>query len=547
MNWTAISLKQIRKFFQGKIGWLRILAIALSGLFYYFIVDFYDKKFNVFDYVGLFSKNYNFYSGRDGGMYFQVGEGLTKIDSNKNVFFNYFFDINTKNKQTNGGYENPLSVLTTNNSFGLVEDDIYPNTDVIRKQLNYISPLYLERMHILFKQTDFVKEMSISSYTDEKILRYLSTARISTGPIGGGTKILASYIINELNNQIKETNKGKADTEKIKFIGENLVNLKIDEGYNALDSSRIEVMCLIAGTPLERVQGFLLSNKFGLASIEPSFTSDISKKYQLDLRITDFKRVSDKTPIYTNISNDKVATFGTYCYLITNKNTPVKHIKRMLKKLKKLEELKGSSMPLEEFQFLDIYENSGESSMWIVGRNILLFITSVLLSAIAIVTLTVWGISKLKHDSYVDDLAEIAKDIPNNKLPKTEINKYEEYKKIPDDEKIKIKEYLHPEILENQVSVITLKIVPSIHTLIIKRDELTHDFSEGVLTDEHYSFLMNRVDDLINKFRKALGIRFNEMIEKDKSILNNDLKSILRKYCTAEYLNIEDYEKLKNK
>jgi len=304
-------------------------------------------------------------------------------------------------------------------------------------------------------------------------------------------------------------------------------------------------MFLVAGTPLKGVDTLLNSPKFGLASIEPSLTSEINRKYQLDLRITDFKRVSDRSQIYPNIEKDKIATFGTYCYLITSKETPPKDIKKFLEKLKLLETEKGNELPLEEFKFLDIYDNSQSNSYWIIVRNFVIFIVSVFISAIGIVTFSVWGISKLQHDSHIDDLERISNDIPNNRLPEGELNKYYGYLKLNDEEKNEISEYLQPEIKENQVSIISTKIIPSIHKLIEKRDKLTDDLSEGILTNEHYSFLMNKVDDLINKFRKSLFYRLHEIIERGN--INKPAISILQKYCTAEYLNMDDYDNLKTK
>jgi len=547
MNWKDITIKQVRKFFHGTVGKLRMGAILLSGFLYFFLIDFYDKNLNISDYICLTTDEYKIYSGRNGGMYFDVGSGVSELDKKKGWFKSHFFDINVKNVETNGGYENPLSVLTNDNSFGFVEDDIYSGRDFIRQQLNYVSPLYLERLHIIFKRNDTIKEISISANTDENVLRFLSNNIISTGPIGGGTKIIASYIVNELNNQIKEINKNKNEAGKIKLIGDKIVNFQISEGYYEIkkDTNGICVMFLVAGTPLKGVDTLLNSPKFGLASIEPSLTSEINRKYQLDLRITDFKRVSDRSQIYPNIEKDKIATFGTYCYLITSKETPPKDIKKFLEKLKLLETEKGNELPLEEFKFLDIYDNSQSNSYWIIVRNFVIFIVSVFISAIGIVTFSVWGISKLQHDSHIDDLERISNDIPNNRLPEGELNKYYGYLKLNDEEKNEISEYLQPEIKENQVSIISTKIIPSIHKLIEKRDKLTDDLSEGILTNEHYSFLMNKVDDLINKFRKSLFYRLHEIIERGN--INKPAISILQKYCTAEYLNMDDYDNLKTK
>lgn len=537
MKLENFSLTQILRIFKSKIFLIRAAVVIPSIIFYFLLIDFYDKKLNLLDYINFRSQEFTVFSGSEGGMYFEIGRRLNVV--NAKIY----------NQRTNGGYENPLSVLTQENSFGLVEDDIYPKDDVIRKQLNYVCPLYLERMHVLYRK-DKIETLNISSSTNDSALKYLSKIKISTGPIGGGTKILASYIINELNNQIKDANK-YSQSDKISLLGDSIQNISIKEGYALLQSGKIGAMFLVAGDPLDSIIDLMRTNKIGIASIDPSLTSDLNKKYQLDLRITDFKRLSNYAKSKNVIIDTTIATFGTYCYLITNNNTAPKCIKTFLENLESLEKGDtGNALPLDEFRFYKIYENSGVTSFWVILRNLLLFFASIFLSIIGLVPLSVWAISKYKHDKIVDELASLVKNIPDNRLPKSELETHEKnvalHKEGKEDEII---EYILPEIWENQIKIISLKIVPSIHELIVLRDNLMKDFADGVLTDEHYTFLMNRSDDLINKFRKALSIRLNEIVERNEknAIDKLEKETVLRKYCTAEYLNLDEYELLKNK
>jgi hypothetical protein len=57
---------------------------------------------------------------------------------------------------------------------------------------------------------------------------------------------------------------------------------------------------------------------------------------------------------------------------------------------------------------------------------------------------------------------------------------------------------------------------------------------------------MNRCDVILAKFKKVLGLRLNEVIESkyERKYLSIDL---LKKYRTAEYISMDDYERLVEK
>lgn len=544
-----ITKKQVKKIFKGRIGKVRILAILVSCILYYIIIDFYDKKLNVFEFTRFVSKDYTLYTGTKGGKYFDIGQALDNYDNNYRWKFNKFlFDINVTSEITAGGYQNALKVLTNSRSFGLVEDDIYSDNDLVRQQLNYVSPLYIERMHFLYSKEKFEnKEIIISSNTDKQVLSLLAKRKIATGPIGSGTKILASYIFSELNDQIKKNN--EKDTN---LIGNNLLGTSLKDVYLKLKTGEIAAMMVIAGVKIASIDSLLATGKFGLISIDPSLTSELNQKYNLNLRITDFKNISTLEAIYSKINIDKVATFGTYCYLVSNKQIPPSDVRLMLMKIKKLaekpfkDENHFKDLPLNEFNFLDTYENTDKYAKASIIRNLLLFLSSVIISSITILSFYVWAISKIKHDACIDQLAEIAKDVPDNLLPREEYEKYEKFMELSTEKKQEdIIGFLVPEINDDQVKIISLKIIPSIHKLIESRIYLTSSFSDGELTDEHYTFLMERIDYLVNKFRKSLGLRLNELLSRE-SMKNTETLHLLRKYCTADYLTWDDYKTLKD-
>ena len=546
----SIRFDQILIFFTGKIGFMRLASIFIPLVLYFASVDFYDEDLNVAKYIRVFPHNYAFYSGTQGGMYSEIGVQLDSADKHR-PFYKKPFNISVQNEATNGGYQNPLKVLTNPNSFGLVEDEIYPQNDFVRQQLNYIAPIYLERMHFIYNREAFRdKPLFISSHTDPALLELLATNRISTGPIGGGSKILGSYMMNLLNHQIKKINetRPKLGEKALPLIGNHLSSIPINSAYQQLAHGNLDGMMLIAGCSLSEVQSLLTektesgSYRFALACIDPSFISELNEKYHLSLRLTDFIDKS-KTSFYPR-ENDSLmsnlSTLGTYCYLITNKETPPCDIKLMIEKLKNIQDDTTKKSALSEMRFLDSIKTTSQNSDR-SAKNLILFVLYIAIGMFIMSGLGIWLTSKVKHDGYVERIFNVTLHIPDNKLQLSEIEKYKNYS-----DQDEIYEFLEPSINPNQIRIISTKVVPAIHEITDLRNDISEDFSQRKLTDEHYTFLMNRCDVILAKFKKVLGLRLNEVIESkhERKYLSIDL---LKKYRTAEYISMDDYERLVEK
>jgi hypothetical protein len=190
-------------------GWrilIMFFSILIATSIYTFIVDFYDPESNVILSITrrFQKKNKTFFSGSPGGFYTSIGKALhDELDKNS-------YSISITNEATAGGYENAIKVLATPSSFGLVQENTLRKNDFIRKHINYVTPLYMERMHILYRYDKLKNKLKIkkqpniiiSSKLNRDTVHFFSNARISTGPVGSSGRIIASYILNHINNNL---------------------------------------------------------------------------------------------------------------------------------------------------------------------------------------------------------------------------------------------------------------------------------------------------------------------------------------------------------
>jgi hypothetical protein len=175
--------------FTGKMGRARVFLFILVIPICIYLSRFFGEELNIFQYYRIFPKEYSFFSGSVGGSYSKIADVLIarkKINAVKIV----------RNEPTDGGYSNPIKVLTNENSFGFVEEDVFPKTDVIRNLITYVTPIYLERMHFLYnKDSTNISNPVLTLRTNEELLRFISNSRISVGVIGGGTNVISDGVV----------------------------------------------------------------------------------------------------------------------------------------------------------------------------------------------------------------------------------------------------------------------------------------------------------------------------------------------------------------
>jgi TRAP-type uncharacterized transport system substrate-binding protein len=252
-----------------------------------------------------------------------------------------------------------------------VQEETVSKGDFIRNQIDFIAPLYLERIHILFRISPRYKRIFsknnppvLTSNSDPRVLSLFANAKISTGPVGSGTRVIASYIMSEINAQIRQSG-----------INENqqVFNLSMAEGLEKISKDykgddQIEIFFTMAGAPLKDVKDLLGQEGYTLVSIGPSLVTQINRDYEVNLRMTDFKhsKYGSASGIYYDGSKN-VSTLGSYAWLISSKNIPSGDILEVLKIAQDkrndiahnlgVENVTNDHSPMAEIKFYDLYKS----------------------------------------------------------------------------------------------------------------------------------------------------------------------------------------------
>ena len=198
---TNVSFYPIWRFLKER-GKLIILSALLFTGIYIYVIQFFGQSFGLFYYhkpawiPSIANTEYTIYTGTEAGIYNAIGEVAANYTHSGNSFVNALFNPITLKREvegSSGGYEN---------AFGLTQKEIYRDNN-LGDELNYISPLYLARMHIIYRRAlgDTI-QYKISNDTDPRTLRFFANSNISLGPLNSGTHIISRYVINELNSQI---------------------------------------------------------------------------------------------------------------------------------------------------------------------------------------------------------------------------------------------------------------------------------------------------------------------------------------------------------
>ncbi len=357
-----------------------LLVVIFAWLFSYFIGTIYPN-FRLFEklssLVGLDrNMNYNFYTAKPGGAYYAIGEAVNgkSADDGDEI----------KNCETSGGSENAMKLTTEKNSFGLIQEEILNHDDQLRKNIRIVTPLFLERMHIFYRKDilkNFRREVQLSANTDSCILHYISDSarNINMGPVGSGTRILASYImalIEQQNNKRlgSKTPRFRQLNEPFSDSFEKMLN------YKSQSDTSIDILFYVGADPIDRVKDILDSGKYKLMSIEPSFVISLNKEFNLRLREADFKNKYD--------SANNISTLATFTYLIASKSIRNDDVDRMLNKLHTVKNSihralihpldTTKSLPLDEFGFFNTFDDEYEASIKLQTKEKIVFLLSVL-------------------------------------------------------------------------------------------------------------------------------------------------------------------------
>ena len=284
------------------------------------------------------------------------------------------------NQESSGGLDNARSVMTMPNSFGLVQEDTLAKEDFIRDHIRYVTPLYLERLHIIYDHGAYedVYQKMVGSSSDtprpslgtsanmhEAVKAFFQQAEVSTGPVGTASRIFASYLL---------------DVCEIGPIMDH--GLPFAEALDSLmhEDDGIDIVFSIAGAPLASVREALQTDggkDLRLMSVESALVPELNERYGVKLRGSTFKAKYDG---YHNTS-----TIGSYAFLVTSKDVPNLAVMELLRVLdNSTEEMKrdlavgtDKQFQLEEFPFYDSFRQQNQNFLMQLMGNLVIFVVSV--------------------------------------------------------------------------------------------------------------------------------------------------------------------------
>ena len=536
------------------------LALVMSIIGYYFVVDALDSRsnFNFFgDLKRLFGREqYTFYSGSKGGFYIRMGETLEqRTEEEGNVQF--------KNVSTRGAIDNARRVSSHPKSFGLVQEDTLAKDDFLREHLRFVTPLYLERMHIIYdtesykriitqrraeewkkqnatgdsrasnestssdstasndessiKQVDPRALLTLGPRTgaDDDVHYFFEHAKISMGPVGSGSRLFAKYLLSHCG----------IDTSKAQSLSfkEALARMNAD----ATDEIKVDIVFTIAGAPLDEVKAKLLSDgrrRFKLMSIDPSTVPALNQKYNLRLHNASFK---DKYQ-----QGEAISTFGSWAFLIASKDVSDAAVSEALMELEKskqdIQRVMGidddAAFQLSEFNFYETAKSNAVGFRMRFLRNFIVFVTFITLSTIAITTFFSWLISGFIKVWFYRQLTAVYRSLPEN-ARLTESNG------VPS-----------PVIYADQKEIIS-DLVKGMSQLLTLAARVRSAYNDGELRIGHYSFLLDNVESLRAIFQRNMAQRLNEYYAN-----YGEFDSVsLRHYFTAGYLAAGECRALEDK
>ena len=356
------------------------LVLILTSLFCYFLGMLYPQ-FRLFSNLSnrlsaRENKKYQFYTGRPIGAYYSIGNTVHGIFGDRGD--------SICNKPTSGGYENAMKLTIEKNAFGLIQEELINHDDQLRKNVRIVTPLFLERMHILYRKDlcrDTTRELQLSANSDSCVLRCFSDSaiKINMGPVGSGTRIIASYMMAIIEQQINSrlNNNAPRFTQKTEDFSISFAKMKSSKEKK---DSPVDILFYLVADPINCIKDVLDAGQYKLMSIDPSFVVLLNKEFGLGLRVADFK---DKYASTKNIS-----TLGTLTYLIASKAIPDGVARSLLEKIDASKEAihramitghhNDTTLALKEIGFFNVFNDEFEASMHTRLKEIIVFLLSAL-------------------------------------------------------------------------------------------------------------------------------------------------------------------------
>jgi len=424
-----------------------------------------------------------------------------KITKNKIVFFgsntNKYKELATSieakleiavETNTEGSIDILERVAQTPYSLGICQLDVFK--DFPKNSVRLIDTLYNEGLQILYP-SKYGDKLVISNNPDKLIDSVFKSSMLYIGKSKSGTNHTAMKFIDAL----EKCHKIKLDTKK-------QVN---NRHYSAFTDSTI--IFFVSGNIDETIKTVLQEEHKGqLFSVGNDFLKSMT-----DYTITTFKDFN---------------TITTPAILICNKELPQFYIDEIV-------EFFNNNDFGKKLVTVNHFEDSGSSDLQFKISNsqssiFLLLLTAYFFTMIAVLK---WIGSSFQKSFLFNKVNEI---IAENFSEQIKFKKEAFYNGL---------ELFIPEIKRSDREIINTA-VNGIENLFELRNQIGIFHNKSLLSKSNYKFLMEIIDNVINKLRKLISIGFSSLIEGNDFLVQ---RKTLNDFMISEFINRNDYDWLLDK
>ncbi len=335
--------------------WVVVLPFFLGACtLYEVVVNYLDDSLSVLSGVLGPRSHYTFYSGSPGGAYVQIGAALEKKYEDQEG------DFLLTAVETGGGFENAVQVRNHDKSLALTKESIPPSQDPAEQRMVRVAPLYMERLHVLYRRSKFEESMKrncpgftaasgnayerlgidVSTSNGESaqcLASFFSESRVATGPVGSGTNVFASYLLTTAALSPKQIINTSSSDAVERLLGDS-------------PGDEVDIVFTMAGAPLNGVCWALDRDKdIRLMGVQPSLIAEVNSRYGSKLRIVDF---------HDKYDGGDINTAGGYAYLVASPDVPRSVLDGVLSTLAEVADTaidlaacKSKKSPLAELDF----------------------------------------------------------------------------------------------------------------------------------------------------------------------------------------------------
>lgn len=506
---------------------LLVLSVIISVMAYRYIITPYPER-DLFGQVGrwLLYNGYDFYSGQDGGFYFAVGKALDEGTKGE-------LGIKITNRPTAGGVENAIKVASSTSAFGIVQEDSILEGDFIRDELRFITPLYLEQVHVLYNKKRYKDITGDENFAtvrvspNAKLIRkFFTEAVISSGSPRSGSSIVASQMLNILETSPKQDLQIGSKDALVKLVRDSKVSR---QGGTITNDPLLDAIIWITGGPNDLIVDALNGDgqqkdaEIAIMGVDPTVAQLINERYKSKLRPATFKDIYD--------NSEGVPTVGVYSFLISSNDVPSFAVMDLIETLEQEKPGLRSAMKypqrtfqLDQFDFKKYYRRDYRGFLVNLIKNFFIFTVSTVLAAAGVMVFLVWIVSGSRQANYFRKLLHL----------------YREY--TPNNAELEERESLFskPKVNDNQMPIVS-KLTQGSNKLLLWGRAVRADYDKGIITAGHYNQLVKDFDRLREIFQKSLARRLCEVLYSGDVRNLVEVKDI-RHFYTAGYIQRADYE-----